>query len=251
MYEFGGETKIMSDYFDIYNQRLNRYGIDYQSRILGQRQKVFDQLLLKSIYRVDFEWKGEEEPGILEPYKQDETKTLHYLLTRTDLILDAGSILEIPDKDGEIIRWMVYYYEQKQTSGYNRYIMLRMTHLIKWVDRENNNRESWAYFYGQENNMLKDELKSRSRNRVLYVENLKMSFFIMPINEYIQKDIYFEIGEDKLKEAYVVKGYDRISTPGVEYVSVDPQYIRNNTPAPTKTEIDDAKDFYWLTGGEE
>ena len=28
MYEFGGETKIMSDYFDIYNQRLNRYGID-------------------------------------------------------------------------------------------------------------------------------------------------------------------------------------------------------------------------------
>ena len=86
--------------------------------------------------------------------------------------------------------------------------------------------------------------------KILYEENLKMSFFIMPINEYIQKDIYFEIGEDKLKEAYVVKGYDRISTPGVEYVSVDPQYIRNNTPAPTKTETDDAKDFYWLTGGE-
>lgn len=241
----------MSNYYEIYNQRLNRYGIDYQSRILGQRQKVFEQLLLKSIYRVDFEWENEEVPGILEPYKQDETKTLHYLLTRLDFNIEPGSILEIPDKDGEIIRWMVYYYEQKQTSGYNRYIMLRMTHLITWIDRNGIERESWTYFYGQENNMLKDELKSRSRNRVLYNENLKMSFFIMPLNKYIQKEIYFEVGEDELKEAYVVKGYDRISTPGVQYVSVDPQYIRDNTPAPERQEGEDSKDYYWFTGGDE
>ena len=99
--------------------------------------------------------------------------------------------------------------------------------------------------------MLKDELKSRSRNRVLYNENLKMSFFIMPLNKYIQKEIYFEVGEDELKEAYVVKGYDRISTPGVQYVSVDPQYIRDNTPAPERQEGEDSKDYYWFTGGDE
>jgi hypothetical protein len=62
--------------------------------------------------------------------------------------------------------------------------------------------------YGQEDNMLKDELKSRSRSSTLYTENLKSSFFILPTTEYIRKDDYLEIGEGKLKEAYRVTGYD-------------------------------------------
>jgi hypothetical protein len=32
---------------------------------------------------------------------------------------------------------------------------------------------------------------------------------VMPTNENIQKDDYFELGEGKLKEAYRVTGYDR------------------------------------------
>ena len=41
-------------YFDIYEKRLNRYGLDYQSRIQGKREQNFDLYLQKSIYRVDF-----------------------------------------------------------------------------------------------------------------------------------------------------------------------------------------------------
>jgi hypothetical protein len=98
--------------------------------------------------------------------------------------------------------------------------------------------------------MLKDELQSRSRMDGLYTENLKMSFFIMPTNEYIRKDIYLEIGNDALKEAYRVTGYDIQSTPGVEYVTVDPVYIRDNSPEPEQTEEDDDAKFFWLNGGE-
>ena len=72
-------------YFDIYKKRANRFGEDYQSRIQGQREKVFDNLLLKSIYRVDFEFEGRNIEGILEKYKQDDTQTLQYLLTRIDV----------------------------------------------------------------------------------------------------------------------------------------------------------------------
>ena len=46
-------------YEDIYLKRLNRYGYDYQSRIQGQRERVFEDKLLKSVYRVDFEYDGE------------------------------------------------------------------------------------------------------------------------------------------------------------------------------------------------
>ena len=41
-------------------------------------------------------------------------------------------------------------------------------------------RRQYVFFclYGQENNMLKDELQSRSRSAVRYEENLKLSFLI-------------------------------------------------------------------------
>lgn len=98
--------------------------------------------------------------------------------------------------------------------------------------------------------MLKDELRSRSRMDTLYTENLKTSFFILPTNEFLSKDDYLEIGEGKLKEAYRVTGYDIQSTPGVEYVTVDPVYLRDHTPAPEIQPGEDPADYYWLNGGE-
>ena len=72
---------------------------------------------------------------------------------------------------------MVYWLEEKLTAGYNTYVVLEMTHFIEWKDRNGEMQSTYAYFYGQEDNMLKDELKSRSRDHALYTENLKMSHF--------------------------------------------------------------------------
>lgn len=241
----------MSNYYeDIYLKRLNRYGYDYQSRIQAQRERDFEGKLLKSVYRVDFEYDGEVHPATLERFKQDHTELMQYLLTRVSLNLPNGTILMIPDKDQVPQPWLVFWLESMKASGYNRYIVLKMTHYITWIDRNKIQRESWCYMYGQEDNMLKDELRSRSRMDTLYTENLKMSFFVMPTTEYIRKDDYLEIGEGALKEAYRVTGYDIQSVPGVEYVTVDPVYLRDNSPAPTQTEKDDPAMFYWLNGGE-
>ena len=239
----------MSYYEDVYLKRLNRYGIDFQSRMQRQREENFKRQLLKSIYYVNFEYDGEEREGELTPYRQNETKTVRYLLTDVHLDMPGGTILMIPNKDHTLVPWMVYYLEDYVASGYNRYIMLKMTHYLTWKDRSGKKRSTWGYFYGQEDNMLKDELKSRSRNKTLYTENLKLSFFITPVNEYIRKDDYLEVGEGALKEAYVVTGYDIQSTPGVEFVSVDPQYIRDLTEPPIQTAEDDEDDFFWINKG--
>lgn len=236
-------------YYNIYLKRLNRYGENYQSRIQNKREEEFEYYLLKSVYRIDFNYEGKEHPATFERYKQDETETLQYLLTRTSLNIPNGTILMIPDKDDVLKPWMIYYLETIKASGYNRYIVLKMTHFINWNDRRGMAHSSWAYLYGQENNMLKDELQSRSRSGVRYTENLKSSFFILPTNEFIKKDDYIEIGEGNLKEGYRVTGYDIQSTPGVEYITIDPVYLYDTSPAPVKTSEDLDEDFYWLEGG--
>ena len=241
----------MSNYYeDVYLKRLNRYGYDYQSRVQAQREREFEGKLLRSVYRVDFEYEDEIHPATLERYKQDETELMQYLLTRVSLNIPNGTILMIPDKDLVPQPWLVYWLESIKASGYNRYIVLKMTHFITWRDRDGREQTSWCYMYGQQDNMLKDELRSRSRMDTLYTENLKMSFFVMPTNEFLRKDDYLEIGQGRLKEAYRVTGYDIQSTPGVEYVTVDPVYLRDNSPAPEQTAGDDPDDFYWLNGGE-
>lgn len=237
------------DYYDIYRLRLNRFGIDYQSRIQGQREDNFEKYLLKSIYRVDFFYNNNYEAGTLERYKQDETKTLMYLLTRTSLEIPAGTVLMIEDAKGRETPWMVYYPELIQASGYNRYIMLKMSHYIFWTARDGSLEESWAYFYGQENNMLKDEIRSRSRMDTIYAENLKLSFFIMPVTPQIQKDDYIVIGEKPLQGHYRVTGYDIASTDGVMYVSIDPVYEFDQTAKPKQEMGDSDEDFYWVNRG--
>ena len=240
----------MDYYNDIYKKRLNRYGLDYQSRVQGMRERSFELLLEKSVYRIDFDYDGKINPGVFEKYKQDETRTLHYLLTRTNLNIPNGTILMLSNKDEQEEPWMIYYLEDIKASGYNRYIMLKMTHYITWKARDNKIYSSWAYLYGQENNMLKDELQARSRADARYTENLKTSFFILPINEHIRKDDYLVINENTpLEEAYVVTGYDINSTKGVEYITIDPVYIRDKNPDPIKTETDSNEDFFWIEGG--
>ena len=239
----------MEYYEKVYNKRLNRYGIDFQSRLQRQREELFKKQLKKSIYYVIFNFDGEEREGELTPFRQNETKDMQYLLTDINLNIPNGTILEIPNKDFVLVPWMVYYLEDIKASGYNRYIMLRMTHYIEWKDREGNIQNSWAYMYGQENNMLKDELRSRSRMDTLYTEPLKLSFFVMPLNTSLRKDDYFEVEIENIKESYRVTGYDLQSTPGVQFVSVDPVYLRDHTPAPEKQPEDSDEDYFWVEYG--
>ena len=239
----------MGNYFNIYQQRLNRFGNDYQSRIQGEREHLFELYLLKTIYRVDFEYNDYHYAGSLEKYKQDDTKTLQYLLTDVHLDIPSGTILQIIDKNNNYQPWMIYYLENIKASGYNRYVVLKMTHFLTWTARDGSTQTSWAYMYGQEDNMLKDEIRSRSRMDTLYAENLKSSFFVMPKNEYVRKDSYFVIGEKPFQEYYRVTGYDIQSTEGVEYVTIDPVYEFDLSEPPEQTGADTDSDFFWINGG--
>ena len=221
------------DYIDVYRRRLNRYGLDYQSRVQGQRDRNFDDYLLKSIYRVDFWYDNTFTPATLERYKQDYTETQCYLLTRRDLEIPNGTILMIESRDGTEKPWMVWWKEEIEASGYNKYVVLRMTHLLTWRDPDGKQYTQWAYFSGPGTATISDAVKSSS-GEAIYKENNNLHSFITAYNPKIVRESYLEVNYKETTTAYVVVETEVNSTPGVVYVSVDPSFIRDKTSIQTE-----------------
>jgi hypothetical protein len=71
-------------------------------------------------------------PASLERNKQDYSETQAYLLTRVDVNIPNGTILQIESRDGSKTPWMVWWLERIEASGYNKYVVLKMTHKLKW-----------------------------------------------------------------------------------------------------------------------
>ena len=236
------------EYLDIYRRRLNRYGLDYQSRIQGQRERDFDNYLLKSIYRVDFWYDNIYIPATLERYKQDYTETSCYLLTRRDVEIPNGTVLTIESQDGKQQQWMVWWLEHIEASGYNRYVVLRMTHLLTWRDQDGRAHEQWAYFSGPGTSTISDTLKSAS-GEAIYKENNNLYLFITSYNKTLCRDTYFENRQEETNSGYVISDVDFTSTPGVAYVSVDPSYIRNETRSAELGKTGNSAQNDWFSGG--
>lgn len=239
-------------YYDIYKKRVNRYGINYSTRVQGQRESEFENFLIKSVDRVDYLYEEESKPGILQKYKQDETQTLSYLLTRRSLTLPSGTLLSLPrtNESEETDMWLVYYLERAQSKGYNKYVMIKMSHYVRWVDKTGGDQSSWAYLRGAGNKALSDSVESGGIDAI-YAEDSNSNFLIMPRNINIKKENYVSIGEEPFVSNYKVTGFETQAIEGVEYVTLDPVFEYDTSPAPVKQPDDDEEDFYWLNGGVE
>ena len=236
------------DYIDVYKKRLNRYGLDYQSRIQGQRERDFENYLLKSIYRVDFEYDNMYVPATLERYKQDYTETQCYLLTRRDCIIPNGTMLNIESQNGNKQMWMVWWVEQTEASGYNRYVVLKMTQMLTLRDPEGNEHRQWAYFAGPGTSAISDTIKSSS-GEAIYKENNNLHMFITSYDCAFVRDAYLEIKKEEADLGYIISEVDFVSTPGIAYISVDPSYLRDQSEKPVQKEGDNSAEFFWLNGG--
>lgn len=235
-------------YFDeVYNKRLNRYGNSMAERIQGQREADFAEYKKNSIYKVEFcdhEFYGVLE-GVLEPNKQDETETTAWLLVDSHITLPNGAIFEIANGYFDNY-WMVFYKKESQARGYNKYLMLKMTHLIQWYDRENEYHESWGYFFGKTTRIIYDVVRSTAKMPDYHDPN-KEVHIIMPSTENLKRQDYLEIDG----EGFYVTGSDKSSTPGVTYFSLKETMLREvNTPE-KKVVVENntvSEDTFWFEG---
>ena len=238
----------MSYFNEIYQKRLGRYGDSPQERLEQGRRINFNKFLNQSPHYVKFIYNKDlynerEVEGVLEPFRQDQTKTLMHLLCRVDEVFNAGDIVTIKN-----YRYMFYYWDERQDSGYNRWALIKLNHEIEWLNEDGSVHQSEAYIYSQEDNMLKNELRSRSRSATLYLENLKLDFMVMPATKELKMNSYLEITVGDLTRSERVTGFDFLSTPGIMYVSMDPTLKRDLTPVREQKSEDNPDDFFWFGG---
>lgn len=237
-----------NNYFtNIYSKRLNRYGNDFQSRIEGKRAEEFENFLLKSPNRVDFEFEGELIAGVLEQYKQDYSETQGCLLTKKDIKLPNGTIINLVDKENKDHHWMVWWLEQIKTSGYHRYIILKMTRQLTWREGDNIYHQ-WGYLSSPGSKAIRDTVVS-GQGGALFMENNNAHMFITPYHRSFERDTYIETENGEKISAFRVVEFDCQATEGIIYLTVDPIAQKNSVPPPVQTENDNKEDFFWITGG--
>jgi hypothetical protein len=157
-------------------------------------------------------------------------------------------MLKVESQNGREQMYMVWWMEHIEASGYNKYVVLKMTHELTWRDAENVSHTAWAFFSGPGTSTISDTIKSAS-GEAIYKENNNLHMFITAYDKTLVRDVYFENKQGETNSGYVVSEVDITSTPGIAYVSVDPSYVRakmDNTELVTNG--NSAQDF-WLTGG--
>lgn len=243
MYGFTFKNK-MSYYDEVYLKRLNRFGNNFADRVQGQREADWEAYKKRSTYRVSFlDNEGFLIDGTLEPNKQDNSETTQWLLLDLKSVYNAGTIFLIDGKHSTN-RWMILYLRETESKGYNKYLVLKLTHLIQWKDRSGAQHESWGYFYGKMDREIQDVIRSTYKTPS-YLDPDKETHIIMPKTLDLRRQDYLVIDS----EGYFVTGYDLNSTPGVGYFSLSETMLRDETLVDLTT--DDSSDTFWLTGGKE
>lgn len=222
----------MSSYFDIYKKRINRYGESAKERINGQRERQFDIFRKNSPNQVSFTYDGDEKLGVLQENKQDDKKISFVLQTETSLELPIGLTLSIENEN-----WVVVRQLYKVGKGYNSFIMLKLSHIAE----VGGNSISCSYL-GPMTTFVRDLFYYSKTSSSLGRENNLHGVMVAPDFD-ISKDEYILIEG----EGFVASEIDRISAPGVVYVSLVKTAVRDTTTIAIPDPEEDS--YFWLKGG--
>ena len=212
------------DYFaDVYQKRVNRFGDNIQSRVHGKMEYDFELKLKKSVNRVelfdDINAQQNFDVAIFETNTINETENVNYLCTRTTSVFDNGYVFyTIKPFTRDKQAWMVLYREQYQTIGYNRYVVVLLENELKWIGKDGLFHTSYVHYVGDKEGKIKSNFKI---NYEVAVDTpSKTLFMICPKSSFIHRDLKMNISD----ETWRVSGYDKISVPGVMYVTLEEDY---------------------------
>lgn len=212
-------------YFDkVYLKRVNKYGTNIQERIQNKKIHDFRVVLNKSPNKVTVFKDAETYDGILQNKTNSEKEVVDYLLTYKNLRWSDGTILTTEEVvDLKRKKWLIFHLDEFVSVGYNRYQLIELDRDIQWID-DGIVYSEYVHFTGSGANLRDKSITSKFSIQydisVTYLPN-KILNLVMKTNPKIKKGIRILIGD----EVWKVSGIDKISVPGVSYVTLEEDYI--------------------------
>lgn len=214
----------MSYYKDVYLKRLNRFGNNIQERIQGKKEYDFQYFKEKSPNKVYIDLNKNRWDGVLQTNVSNEKEVISYLLVNKDIQFNDGDILKTTQfVDKKEQQWLVFHRDIFTSIGYNRYQVVELDRTIQWIE-DGIVHEELVHITGSGANLRDKSITEKFTIQydlaAVYLPN-KILNLVMKTNANFKKGTRIIIEE----EVWKVTGIDKISVPGVSYVTLKEDYI--------------------------
>lgn len=212
-------------YFDtVYLKRVNKYGTNIQERIQNKKIHDFRIVLNKSPNKVAVFKDSETYEGVLQNKTNSEKEVVDYLLTYKNMNWSDGTIITTEEVvDLKRKKWLIFHLDEFVSIGYDRYQIIELDRDIQWID-DGIIYSEYVHFTGSGANLRDKSITSKFSiqydSSAMYLPN-KILNLVMKTNTKMKKGIRILIGD----EVWKVSGIDKISVPGVSYVTLEEDYI--------------------------
>lgn len=150
---------------------------------------------------------GKVFPGVILTNKQDTAEVTQQLLVSLDTDIKIGDMIKWDNE-----HWLIYKQVVSSYQPYNKFYILRCERTIKWLDQDGVIHSSYAHVVSSLESKIKDNF--RTWHSLITPQPNKYLEVIMSY-QYMAKTTEIIISD----EAWYLVDYDKVSVPGVIYMS--------------------------------
>lgn len=208
----------MSNYYEIFKQRLTADGSNYKEQIEKIAQRNFDRYLAETPTAITVKYEGEDYKVAIVENKQDEFRLSKQMLSSLKDSFPIGSLIywkyyepiDCPENF-----WIVWKIQQNSIQDHTVSYISRCNHKLKWIDQDGIRHEQYIYEFSSKENMIRATFKSRVQE-IIASEPNKFMEIIMPFTTSIKREQRFIVDG----EAWYVIEFDSSSVEGITYITL-------------------------------
>ena len=212
------------NYLDVYFSRVNHMGETTGERITNGGIRSFQRWKNESPHTVTTlsVERGYYFDGIILSNKDKDYQKIMILNVANDIPIRVGDIMNWPQDDGRLEKWLLISEEHKVHPTYRSFNIIKCNYLIKWIDAKGYLRKSWSYVLSSIDSKIKGNF--RTWHNLITPQPNKYAEIIMPRPEGVEAEIERTINrgtnfiiED---EGWKMVEADFTSVEGIMYMSL-------------------------------
>ena len=168
------------NYLEVYYSRLNHFGETTGERITNGGIRTFQRWKNESPHTVSTlsVERGLYFDGIILQSKDKAYQKIMHLNVSNDIPIKVGDIMNWPQSDGSIEKWLLLSEEKKVNGTYRTFDILKCNYLIKWINNKGYLKQSWAYVLSSTDDKVKGNF--RTWHNLITPQPNKYAEIIMP-----------------------------------------------------------------------